>query len=116
MKFIRTDKNIFEVIDENAKVYYVKAKKDSNKVYSKSKNQTLVFKSSNYIDELCDLFVCETNTTKGVIRETNKHPQFDSKYPESEYYLGTKIYGGIWTTEGLKYVAQMNEKGEFDLL
>ena len=73
-----------------------------------------VLKQADTIEELCDGFV-----TVG-----NKHIVWDKQHclgltfeqvKESYSTYHFKIYGAIWTDEGLIYVAKMNDKGELEL-
>ena len=57
MKYIRTKHTIFEVVDENENVYYVRAKSDRESVYAKSKRNTDIITEGNSIEELCDEFI-----------------------------------------------------------
>lgn len=119
MKYIRTKHTIFEVVDENEKVYYVRAKSDPTSIYSKSKCQTDIVKEGETIEELCDEFVVVVGkATKGYIvfnqclNSFEKVVSLNQKAKQEE----TLIYGAIWTHNGLKYVAKLNDKGELKLL
>lgn len=63
----------------------------------------------NTIEELCDEFV--------MIVE-DKHIRFDHFKDVKSYALKFKhkLYGAIWTNEGLIYVAKMNNAGELELM
>ena len=56
------------------------------------------------IEELCDEF---------VYGETLIYDKEEMKFLTSR---GEIVYGAIWTSKGLIYVAKMNEKGELELL
>lgn len=58
------------------------------------------------IEELCDCFVDYDKEDGGYLVTPDK--------PVRRY--GHEIYGAIWTSKGLIYVAKTNEKGEFELL
>jgi len=70
-----------------------------------------ILKQADTIEELCDEFV--------FVRPDNYHDNFkvldkdDKEYCIQKDY---KIYGAIWTDEGLIYVAKMNEKGDLELI
>lgn len=88
-----------------------------------------VIKQADTIEELCDEFVdtseLKTSNTGGWL-----YDEFDNKnkclvyyaederrtIPLNEFDDLSKIFGAIWTELGLKYVAKMNDKGEFELL
>ena len=112
MKYIRTKHTIFEVVGENEKVYYVRAKSDPTSIYSKSKCQTDIVEKGEIIEELCDEFVVvATDRDKPflyTLKEPINSPIFDNKEET--------VYGAIWTNNGLKYVAKLNNKGELELL
>lgn len=63
------------------------------------------------IEELFDYFVdYYVNYYEG------KDSHIISKEEPYRLMYGHEIYGAIWTKWGLKYVAKLNEKGEFELL
>ena len=111
MKYIRTKHTIFEVVDENEKVYLVCAKSDPTSIYSKSKCQTDIIKEGETIEELCDLFVVYEDLHRWEIKVS--FAQMKKEYPYDEHY---NMFGAIWTDKGLIYVAKMNEKGELELI
>jgi len=108
MKFIRTKTNLFEVVGENALVFKVKGKRDSEKIYSVSKRYGKIIKQANTIEELCSEFVIKG--TRGL------YLGIPLQECELRNIPITQIYGAIWTDKGLIYVAKMNEKGELELL
>ena len=115
--YIRTKDTIFEVVGQNALVYKVKAKGNPNNLYSKSKNQTNVIKSSSHLEDLCDEFICKTKGDGYLIIdkygwEQVKHHKEMANQTNNEL----TIYGAIWTSKGLIYVSKMNDKGELELL
>ena len=65
-----------------------------------------VISQADTIEELCDCYAIETETTKdfNVARIWKLHN------------LERKIYGCIKTNKGLIYVAKMNDNGELELL
>lgn len=111
MKYIRTETNIFEVIGENEKVYIViGVSRDRKNAYSKSKCQTTVFNQADSIEELCDEFVgIRPNKVYAISNDF-----YQIKHIANNEYLD--VYGAIWTSKGLIYVAKMNKKGELELI
>ena len=107
MKYIRTKETIFEVVDENEKVFYVKAKGNPHNTYGKSKCQTNIINQADTIEELCDVLVSIRDNWHDIWNDFE-----DCKVLCSE----SEIYGAIWTDKGLIYVAKMNDKGELELL
>lgn len=78
-----------------------------------------IVKQADTIEELCDRCL--------VITKYHKEPIYGTFYELEDYIDGWKrkipsnnpvvaIYGAIWTEWGLKYVAHMNEKGDWELL
>lgn len=72
------------------------------------------------IEELCDEYVIEKKGYTPFVSQTlfynGKEHKEDIKALK-EYYSGyDNIYGAIWTSKGLIYVAKMNNKGELELL
>ena len=67
-----------------------------------------IIKQADTIEELCDEFVAMHKSWKAtyviqkiLFKQTNE---------------SFNVYGAIWTTKGLIYVAKMNEEGELELL
>lgn len=123
MKYIRTEYNIWEVVEETEIIYRVKSKSDPHNIYSKSKCQTDVIKSADTIEELCDEFVVYTPNMYSNMKVYLRY-EFESKLDSAiQDYANYKdlneevyVYGAIWTDKGLIYVAKMNDKGELELL
>ena len=117
MKYIRTkDGQILEVfnweVDEEKQLIYF----NTDKGYFDSKDLHPQKQHSDTIEELCDEFVvigifenqigccCDTFNEAKELKDYAELPQKQI------------IYGAIWTSKGLIYVAKMNEKGELELL
>lgn len=69
-------------------------------------------KQGNTIEELCDEFVVVARKGEGehaFVADSKRIATWNAS-------LGEKVYGAIWTNEGLKYVAKMNKSGELELL
>ena len=107
MKYIKTEQNIFEVIDETELVYKViGASRDIHNIYSKSKCSTNVIQSSDFIEDLLDGFVVEN------IKDKTWFFMDISEFKNQKTYLVDYIYTGfIKTNNGFKYVAKLNEEG-----
>ena len=106
MKYIRTKNGIYEVVDTYEVSYVIGYTEDGfeKKVYKED-----VIKQSDTIEELCDRFIAETeDTVKFWVESTLKN---------AKIYCGIKnIYGAIWTSRGLEFVAKMNEDGVLCLI
>lgn len=95
MKYIRTKDGRILVADDNS----LMAKLTTNKV-------------ADTIEELCDEFVMIDEENEHYIKQDNDIHHIRRKWAIGNY----KVYGAIWTDEGLIYVAKMNDKGELELL
>ena len=120
MKYIRTGKNhwegIYEVIGKQELYYLVEDEdwKDGSLI-----PKCNVVKQADNILELCDVFVWDKDLCIINFYKRTLSIKGDSEYHEFDldWCLKTSpIYGAIWTEWGLKYVAKMNENGEFELL
>lgn len=117
MKYIRTKDGIYEVTKDTKGTKFI--------VVGKSKTlldyETFVpedddiITEANSIEELCDSFV--------VIG--NKHTIWDKQHclgltfeqvKQSYSAYDFEIYGAVWTSKGLIYVAKLNGKGELELI
>lgn len=122
MKFLRTEDTVFEVVEETELVYRVKAKGNPHNIYSKSKKNTTVIKIGDTITDVCDEFIIkykdepkpriqDLEAMVDILNENNitvpDHIAWLKKAYEDELEY---IYLGIWTRNGLRYVA--NDKGE----
>ena len=121
MKYIRTENRIYEVSE---KVTYC-----GKNFYNTTAKVTLedvdIVKQADTIEELCDEFVGLVKSTSSnfiimtVIAHSLKELKESLKTElNGEVYEGHYdiIYGAIWTSKGLIYVAKMNEKGELVLI
>lgn len=95
MKYIRTKDGRILVADDNR----LMVKLTINKV-------------ADTIEELCDEFVMVDEENEHYIKQDNDIHHIRRKWAIGNY----KVYGAIWTDEGLIYIAKMNDKGELGLL
>ena len=109
MKYIRTKSGVYEVLAETSTLYYT----DFTGAEGVIKSDKI--KEADTIDELCDCYVIVGN----------KHTIWDKQHcigltaeqvKQSYSAYDFKIYGAIWTSKGLIYVAKMNDKGELELI
>ena len=114
MRYIRTKDGIYEPDGESFdKSYFlVKAKGGWNYLSKKEP----ILKEADTIEELCDeaVVIDQRNYNKPfvVVCYGNCKP-----FPTAKTcYPFAKIYGSIWVDGSLIKVAQMNEKGELELL
>lgn len=110
--YIRTKDGVYRLVD----TYYMCV--DGVETYMYDNNGrgveirgSQILKQSENLEELCDKFVVIDKETKEVMNiiaflEYAKH-WVSWKY---------NIYGAIWTSKGLIYVAKMNENGVLELI
>ena len=94
-------------------VYEVKVNKYHELVYCKNNQIVLscnIIKQSETLEELCDEFVGVDKTCENGHQLLRAIP-----YKCANFWNGG-VYGCIWTSKGLIYVAKMNDKGELELI
>lgn len=79
-------------------------------------NKKSIINQSDSIEELCDEFVLYDNQLKTYGVFDKKVITFKWLQNHLEIYKGMTIYGAIWTSKGLIYVAKMNENGVLCLI
>lgn len=124
-KYIRTENGIYKVeeiekyfLDERQKLFI-------NNTMRIAVKENDVIKQADTIEELCDEFVGLVKSTSSnfiimtVIAHSLKELKESLKTElNGEVYEGHYdiIYGAIWTSKGLIYVAKMNENGDLELI
>ena len=105
--YIRTKDGIYKVEGETChkQGYYIDRYEED--VILKEQ----VIKQADTIEELCDRFVVMVKETKEVMNIVSF-----LEYAKLWAYCKYNIYGAVWCEWGLKYVAKMNDKGEFELI
>ena len=124
MRYIRTENEIFEVIDENDRYYrcinpQISWATIKSKIENDENGIDYVIAESNTIEKLCDEFVLVVDYSK--IGKNNEH--IIIKNNKLEYFKlltnvikNSTIFGAIWTSKGLIYVAKMNSEGKLVLI
>ena len=114
--YIRTDKGIYYKNNEkiveiyNAKMYLGK-NEFNNTTYEK------IITESGKIEELCDEFVYYSPKIQIKKYKYEYYHNLSEKEHDLKWLKeGKFIYGAIWTSKGLIYVAKMNEDGELELI
>ena len=95
--------------------YWYKCKGCGYKIHS-----DFVIKESDNLEDLLDEYVVDCEHKDSI----KNHFIYTLPKNIKTYYLGlnqdikdaTIIYGAIWTNQGLTYVAELNEKGEWKLI
>jgi hypothetical protein len=118
MKYIRTEKGIYEVVGADS-CSYLNAPPEMYYITSYNKNilKSKVIAQADTIEELCDDIV--VIFPDGSKNTWDAHSTYNAKNFQDVYgidILEEEIYYAIWTDKGLIYVAKMNEKGELELL
>lgn len=127
--YIRTKNGVYEVIQAND--IYTEVKGNTNGVPLNNGNTAIHFKEilnqSENLEELCDEFVLFYMETKnllsipwatyeqrGVWKKEKEH--IINEITNHPPYRKPILYGAIWTSKGLIYVAKMNDKGKLVLI
>ena len=77
------------------------------------------FKVADTIEELCDRYIGISNNKPMIIKYEfdEYYDEYGDSYTKEELLMEYDIiYGAIYTSKGLIYVAKMNDKGELDLI
>ena len=119
--YIRTKDGVYELVDNLyqyhngvEKFWYAKEENGTTLAIEITANEIL--NQSENLVELCDEIVLINNnvfTVPQIITYTNFQ---NTKAYREDYGKFETIYGAIWTSKGLIYVAKMNEKGELVLI
>ncbi len=115
IKYIRTKDDVFIVEKEN-ELYIWCYNRHIKKMYAKEKNNHLScgcdyigkYETANTIEELCDEFVYNNR----ILSEEDKN----NKDYLSQLWWFNDVYGAIWTSKGLIYVAKMDDEGKLVLI
>ena len=79
-----------------------------------------VIKQADTIEEMCDEFVIDNPLNwrpfPFTTPDVDKVKLLLKNHPVSLIKYNIKIFGAIWTAQGLIYVAKLNEKGELELI
>ena len=102
-------------------VYEVKVNKYHELVYCKNNQLVLscnIINQSDTIEELCDLFIDEKTKTifhkhNGYLINWKTNMVYSLKELVKSFH---SVKGTIYTSEGLIYVAKMNDKGVLELI
>lgn len=119
MRYIKTKDNVFEVVDENELVYRVRAKKDNDNIYSKSKRCTDVLKESDDLLDLLDRIIIKPSKRgeRYKILRKSEFLKLSSKFvlSKSDYIFGAIVIVGSKGEPTIKSIAYLKE-GELELL
>ena len=113
MSYIRTKNRIYQVESVLRDNGFVKGYNVGEMAFIR-KDQ--VIKQSENLEELCDEFVLYDNQLKTYGVFEKKVITFKWIQNHSTIYKGMTIYGAIWTSKGLIYVAKMNDDGKLELI
>ena len=106
-KYIRTKDEILKALDTDymcgVKVYHTEKGMITEK---------LVLKQSDNLAELCDEFVVEFEDKNHIVYSQFKWAMDKAMWSGMPFI----IYGAVWTSKGLIYVAKMNDEGKLVLI
>ena len=108
--YIRTDEgHIYERIEQRImKCVYCGGEQYRHNLNSKWEN---IIAQADTIEELCDEYVIPRYQDTFIVDRFSK--QICLNHIKCGY---GDVYGAIWTSKGLIYVAKMNDKGELELI
>ena len=107
MSYIRTKDGVYEVVDTYEVKYVIGYTEDGFEISIYKEN---VISQSESLEELCDEFVGVDKTCE------NGHQLLRAVPYKCANYWNGGVYGAIWTSKGLIYVAKMNENGDLELI
>ena len=81
-----------------------------------NKHSDPIIAEDDTIENLCDEFVLYDNQFKTYEVFDKKVITFNWLKNHLEIYKGMTIYGAIWTSKGLEFVAKMNSDGSLYLI
>ena len=120
MKYIKTKTGIYERLEpseEDPEVEDANWIRVVNGIINKHSDPIIA--EDDTIEMLCDEFVLYDNQLKtyGVFdKMSTKVITFKWIQNNLGIYKGMTIYGAIWTSKGLEFVAKMNEDGSLSLI
>ena len=105
--YIRTKNGIYKVESETClKKAYLIDRYEEDVILKEH-----VIKQADTIEELCDRFVVMDKETKEVM-DIVYFLEYAKLWSSYKY----NIYGAIWTSKGLIFVAKMNDEGDLELI
>ena len=110
MSYIRTKNRIYKVESETChkQGYYID-RYEEDVILKKQ-----VIKKSENLEELCDEFILEEKMREVIYHhKSTKFDDFKTIAILNERYT---LYGAVWCEWGLKYVAKLDDKGDFELI
>ncbi len=123
--YIRTKDNLYEITDKQYDILCGNLTEEEKENYKNITSfglgsveegtyQSILIKDileySENLEDLCDEFVLLERNAKPIIFKTLRGAINNKIYDDET------IYGAIWTSKGLIYVAKMNESGDLELI
>lgn len=102
--YIRTEDGVYEVLDKETDICVL-----TNRTW---KYKSDIISQANTIEELCDEFIYDY----GKDKDRFKNDSLALKILRANNNEKVNIYGAIWTSKGLIYVAKMNKNGDLELI
>ena len=113
MRYIRTENGVYEFVKAIGSTEIIVKDEEYGGVQALYYDAEQL-KKSNKIENLCDKFVEVHKVLQNGIFD---RPYFDIVRKEvADGGPVGDLYGAIWTSKGLIYVAKMNKKGELELI
>jgi len=126
MRYVRTENDVYELYYNSEFEYYEVITKGLDRTRGQfiiTENNIGKYETADTIKELCDEFVGINKSGDVIVQRVlasslkelkdSLKTELNGKTYISKYDV---IYGAIWTSKGLIYVAKMNVDGELELL
>lgn len=119
MKYIRTKEH--KLIYETKDLIKVEDARFPNGYLTKDGVPLIATKQADTIEEMCDEIVIDNpqnwrKTPFTIIVNITQYVKDLKTKTKTLAKNDIKIFGAIWTAQGLIYVAKLNEKGELELI
>lgn len=123
--YIRTKDGVYELkenmtIENGVYSFFGKIYNTTEKhLFRNDKDLGEVVKQSENLEELCDRYIGISNNKPMIIKYEfdEYYDEYGDSYTKEELLMEYDIiYGAIYTSKGLIYIAKMNENGVLELL
>lgn len=115
MKYVRTENDVYKLFYNSEFEHYEVIPKGLDRTrgqFTITENNIGKYETADTIEELCDEFVLKNDNVfpkPQILAE-------DYAGVELKFYKNEDVYGCIWTSKGLIYVAKMNKEGALELI
>ena len=108
MRYVRINDTIWEIVDQDERVFRVKALGDGH-VYSKSKCTIGRYKLGEEISDLVNRYITISPRCSYKIYTRGQFERLSISEVNEKLKSGFRIFGAIWTKSGLKYIAVIRD-------